>query len=294
MLSPALRAALEAAIAQASGSPFRIVDATPAAGGCINSSWVISDGERRYFAKVNEARFAASFAAEADGLAALAAAEMRVPRPIAQGTAGGQAFIVLEYLRLGRGSSATFNELGRCLARMHEHVGARFGWTRDNFIGATPQSNAMRASWAEFWQLERLAPQLALAARNGYDGRVRSLGEKIVSEIPRILAGHEPKCSVLHGDLWSGNAGFLEDGTPVIFDPAVYCGDAEADLAMTELFGGFPASFYAGYREVRPIEDGYATRRVLYNLYHVLNHLNLFSAGYRDQAEQMMERLLRA
>ncbi len=114
----------------------------------------------------------------------------------------------------------------------------------------------------------------------------------MIEAVPQLLAGHSPAPSLLHGDLWSGNAGFLGDGTPVVFDPAVYCGDAEADLAMTELFGGFPPSFYEGYREVRPIAAGYRGRRVLYNLYHVLNHLNLFGEGYRLQAERMMARVL--
>ena len=148
------------------------------------------------------------------------------------------------------------------------------------------------ASWPEFWQRERLAPQLALAARNGHGDAVGALGERVIEAVPTLLAGHEPAPSLLHGDLWSGNAGFLENGTPVVFDPAVYYGDAEVDLAMTELFAGFPESFYEGYREVRPIGEGYRLRRVLYNLYHVLNHLNLFGDGYLAQAERMMARLL--
>jgi fructosamine-3-kinase len=177
---------------------------------------------------------------------------------------------------------------------VHGQRGPHFGWSRDNFIGLTPQPNAACASWAAFWQTRRLAPQLELARTNGHDGRLRSLGAQVVERVPRLLAMHDPAPALLHGDLWSGNAAFLRDGTPVVFDPAVYYGDAEADLAMTELFGGFPESFYAGYQEVRPIAAGYRTRRVLYNLYHVLNHLNLFGAGYRAQAERMMERLLEA
>jgi len=292
MLSDSLRTALERAIGRAGGAPFAIARATAATGGCIHSSWVLESGARRYFAKTNDARFAASFAAEADGLVALAGAGIRVPRPIAQGAADGAAFLVLEHLPLGRGSDAGFRELGRALARVHAHRGSEFGWHRDNFIGLTAQSNARHASWAEFWRIERLAPQLALAARNGHRGAVQSLGERVVEAVPRLLAGHAPAPSLLHGDLWGGNAGFLRDGTPVVFDPAVYYGDAEADLAMTDLFGGFPASFYEGYSEVSPIGAGYRARRVLYNLYHVLNHLNLFGEGYRAQAEQMLARLL--
>ncbi len=287
-----LRAALEEAIARATGQPFAIEHAGAVAGGCIHASFTLESGARRYFAKTNDARHAATFAAETDGLLALAGTGMRVPRPIAQGAADGRAFLVLEHLAFGRDGDAGYRALGRRLARVHGHRGASFGWPRDNFIGLTPQSNAQSASWPEFWQRERLAPQLALAARNGHGDAVGALGERVIEAVPTLLAGHEPAPSLLHGDLWSGNAGFLENGTPVVFDPAVYYGDAEVDLAMTELFAGFPESFYEGYREVRPIGEGYRLRRVLYNLYHVLNHLNLFGDGYLAQAERMMARLL--
>ena len=294
MLSAPLRTAFEAAIARATGAPFAIGRATPASGGCIHSSWVLESDEVRYFAKTNDAGLAATFAAEADGLLALGGAGIRVPRPIAQGaSADGSAFLVLEHLALGSGSEAAFRELGRQLARLHAHHGGEFGWQRDNFIGLTGQSNAWHESWAAFWQRERLAPQLALAARKGHRGDLQVLGKRVIEAVPHLLAGHVPAPSLLHGDLWGGNAGFLEDGTPVVFDPAVYYGDIETDLAMTELFGGFPAGFHEGYREVRPIdEEGYRRRRELYNLYHVLNHLNLFGGSYRAQAERMMTRLL--
>jgi fructosamine-3-kinase len=294
MLSEPLRAALEEVVTRATGERFAIKVAVPAAGGCIHASWVLDSGTTRVFAKVNDERFAASFEAEADGLAALGGAGLRVPRPLAHGAAEGQAFLVLEHLALGSGGDTGFRELGRSLARMHEQRGNAFGWHRDNFIGPTPQSNARHASWLEFWQRERLAPQLAAAARNGHRGRVQWLGEQVTAAVPWLLAGHDPEPSLLHGDLWSGNAGFLTDGTPVVFDPAVYHGDAEADLAMTELFGGFPGTFYEGYREVRPVAGGYRLRRLLYNLYHVLNHLNLFGEGYRGQAERIMEQLVAA
>jgi protein-ribulosamine 3-kinase len=292
MLSPAFRQALEQAIAQATGHPFRIHGSDPASGGCIHSSWVLEDGGVRYFAKVNEARLADSLAAEADGLIALDRAGMRVPRPITQGVAEGQAYLVLEYLPLGAGQAASFRALGGELAHLHDHSGPTFGWHCDNFIGLTPQRNTVSSSWADFWQRERIAPQLELAARNGHRGELQASGERLLDTIPRILAGHRPTPSLLHGDLWSGNAGFLANGAPVVFDPAVYYGDAEADLAMTELFGGFPPAFYEGYRAARPVSDGYRVRCTLYNLYHVLNHLNLFGAGYRAQAERMMKRLL--
>jgi fructosamine-3-kinase len=290
VICDALRAAIEAALGRATGAAFSIEAIAPVGGGCIHKALALEGEGTRYFVKINEARFAASFEAEVDGLRALAAAGMRVPKPIAQGATDDAAFLILEHLAFGQGTEASLRELGRRLARQHGHRSPRFGWHRDNFIGLTPQSNVQCESWIEFWRRERLAPQLALSAN---DDLVQSLGARVLEALPRLLAGHEPAPALLHGDLWSGNAGFLANGTPAVFDPAVYHGDPEADLAMTEFFGGFPESFYEGYREVHPIAQGYQQRRVLYNLYHVLNHLNLFGAGYRDQSVRMMERLLK-
>ena len=183
-------------------------------------------------------------------------------------------------------------QLGRGLAFMHRFHAAHFGWHRDNTIGATPQINTPAADWIGFWRKQRLGFQLALARENGYRGRLLAQGERLLGQLPVFFSGHEPRPSLLHGDLWSGNAAFMRDGTPVMFDPAVYYGDREADIAMTELFGGFSADFYRAYDEAYPREPGYATRKQLYNLYHVLNHLNLFGGGYHAQAERMIEQLL--
>ncbi len=253
---------------------------------------VLEGDGARFFAKLNDQRFADAFAAEADGLDALSKAGIRAPGVIARGAAEGGAFLVLEHLELGPGNEVAYRALGTHLAALHAHHGARFGWHRDNFIGATAQHNRESGSWVGFWRDARLAPQLALAAKNGMRGKLQRLGEALSAALPRMLAGHAPAAALLHGDLWSGNAAFLADGTPVVFDPAVYYGDREADLAMTELFGGFPAAFFAAYREAAPPADGYPLRRTLYNLYHVLNHANLFGGRYAAQAERMMERLL--
>ncbi|MCZ7562975.1 MAG: fructosamine kinase family protein [Burkholderiales bacterium] len=291
-MPPDLRAALERAIAAATGGGFRIERIAAAGGGCIHRALVLAGTRARYFAKLNEARFADAFAAEADGLAALSAAGIRSPGVVAYGTAAGSAYLVLEHLALGRGGDPDYRALGRALARVHAQAGERFGWHRDNYIGATPQRNRSADAWIAFWRDERLVPQLALAAGRGFGAELLRLGEALRAAVPALLAGHAPAPALLHGDLWSGNAAFLADGTPVLFDPAVYHGDREADLAMTELFGGFPAAFYAAYRETAPLDEGYPLRRTLYNLYHVLNHANLFGGGYAAQAEAMMARLL--
>jgi len=251
---------------------------------------LLEGGGRRYFAKTNARSELDNFAAEADGLAALSAAGARVPVPLCQGQAGEQAFLVLEHLELrGNGDYAA---LGRSLAKVHSIRGESFGWRRDNYIGRTRQLNRCSPSWSGFWCEARLGPQLDLARKNGFRGSLLKKGEQLAEAVPGLLSEHAPAASLLHGDLWSGNAGFLADGTPVLFDPAVYWGDREADLAMTELFGGFPQDFYSAYAEAAPLDRGYAVRKTLYNLYHVLNHANLFGGGYAAQAERMIERLL--
>jgi protein-ribulosamine 3-kinase len=238
------------------------------------------DGVQR-FVKTGSAARADAFAAEADGLQALGQAGLRVPEVVSHGVEGDEAFIVLEYLELQ--SKGDFAALGRMLAAAHRHTGPRFGWHRDNYIGSTPQQNGWCDDWGTFWRERRLRPQLELARRNGFD-----LEEKNLLE---LLAGHQPPPCLLHGDLWRGNAGFTAGG-PVVFDPAVYYGDREADLAMTELFGGFPPAFYASYDEIYPLERGYQERKHVYNLYHLLNHLNLFGGGYLGQVKQTLRLLL--
>ena len=145
--------------------------------------------------------------------------------------------------------------------------------------------------WIDFWRKRRLGHQLELAARNGHLGRLQQRGERLLEQLPALL-DHHPVPSLLHGDLWSGNLAYTRNGQPTIFDPAVYFGDAEADLAMTELFGGFTPTFYHAYWNTRPIVPGYPVRKNLYNLYHIINHLNLFGTSYRAQALMMTDGLL--
>ena len=260
-----------------------ISHAEPVSGGCIHRCYRAERDGRAVFVKVNETRFADAFAAEADGLRALRAAGCRAPEPLAHGRLDAGAYLLLELLELR--ASGNFAALGTMLAAQHRRQAERFGWERDNYIGSTPQQNGWCESWAVFWRERRLEPQLALAASNGY--RID------VPPVWRLLEGYEPAPSLIHGDLWSGNAAFLPDGAPVVFDPAVYYGDREADLAMTELFGGFPPEFYAAYHAVWPLGDGYEQRKHLYNLYHLLNHLNLFGGGYLAQVRAALRLLAR-
>lgn len=285
--------ALERHVSTATGQPFVTRQRRPLGGGCISQSWKISDDRREFFVKVNAATGLPMFEAEAAGLAELAATRtVRVPRPVCWGVAAGQAYLVLEYLPLGGSGARAMEILGRQLAALHQLPQPYFGWHRDNTIGSTPQPNGHCDDWVEFWRERRLGFQLDLAARNGHGGELQRRGEAVLSRLEGLYAGHRPQPALLHGDLWGGNTGCLADGEPVIFDPAVYYGDREADLAMTELFGGFSERFHAAYRETLPLEPGYPRRRTLYNLYHVLNHLNLFGGGYRAQAERMLAQLL--
>ncbi|WP_435628164.1 fructosamine kinase family protein [Candidatus Ferrigenium straubiae] len=284
--------AISAAIASATRQPFRLMSHAATGGGCINQTFLIcgQDG-RQFFVKLNDARHQPMFAAEAAGLEAIAATQtLRVPQPIAHGTAGAHSFLVLEYLELNPRGDARL--LGAQLAALHRSTNERFGFAQDNFIGTTPQPNGWEDNWITFWREQRLGFQLRLVARNGHGGRLQTLGEKLLDTLPAFFTGYTPQPALLHGDLWSGNHAFLADGTPVVFDSAPYYGDRECDLAMTELFGGYPADFYAAYRAAYPLDAGYAVRRGLYNLYHILNHTNLFGGGYARQAEEMMVELL--
>jgi fructosamine-3-kinase len=233
--------------------------------------------------------------AEADGLARLAqAGAIRVPRFHGIGANDTVAWLELEWLDLHAPDAASDAHMGAALARLHAVTAPAFGLERDNAIGATPQPNAQSDDWAAFWRDRRLAFQLDLAAKNGHGGRLQDRGRRLLDAVPAFFASHRPQPSLLHGDLWGGNRAMLADGTPVVFDPAVYYGDREAEIAMTRLFGGFGPRFYAAYDEAWPPDAGRNVRQDLYNLYHVLNHLNLFGGSYRAQAEAMVERLLAA
>jgi fructosamine-3-kinase len=288
-----LHDAIAHAISAARGEVFNPDTRRAVGGGDINSTEVLEGGGRRYFVKLNDAARIDMFEAESAGLVEIAESKsVRVPQPICSGAHGGQAYLVLEYLDINHCTDKAHELLGRQLAAMHHHTSDRFGWHRDNTIGSTRQINTREDDWVTFYREHRLRFQLELAEENGFGGNLVRRGEQLLETLPAFFTNHKPQPSLLHGDLWGGNHAALRDGTPVIFDPAVYYGDREADLAMTELFGGFGSGFYAAYRETWPLDPGYRVRRDLYNLYHVLNHLNLFGGGYRGQAERLIDRLL--
>lgn len=290
MLDDDLRAAIERALGVGKAAAWQACGATG-----WGQAWSLATADARYFVKLASGRHMPMLACEADGLVALArTATMRVPRVIAVGACGTTAFLAMEWLDLEARAPAA--PLGRALAALHRAptprgpAGERFGWHRENWIGATPQANGWCDDWCEFFGERRLAPQLALAEANGFGG-LRRDGERVLAALPQLL-DHRPAPSLVHGDLWSGNADTLRDGTPVVFDPAVYVGDREVDIAMTELFGGFGRDFRTGYEITWPLDGGYGRRRAVYDLYHLLNHLNLFGAGYLRRVEATLAALI--
>ncbi|MFO8027079.1 MAG: fructosamine kinase family protein [Opitutales bacterium] len=290
MMHEELKNAVEAAIKEATGTDFHIKHSRAQGGGCINEASVVGDGSQDYFVKLNAGNAISMFETEAAALQELAETKtIRVPRPITHGLAAGRSYLILEALPFGSPQTDSWEAMGQQLARLHGTTADHFGWHRDNVIGSTPQQNAWTDSWAEFFREKRLRPQFDLAAQNGF---TFAKSDDLLGHSEDLLGGHFPEPSLLHGDLWSGNASFLEGGTPVIFDPATYYGDREADLAFSEFFGGFPSSFYTAYHQECPLPPGYAKRKILYNLYHVLNHANLFGGGYAGQAERMIADLL--
>lgn len=262
--------------------------------GSINKTAVFLCGPLKFFVKHNEPELLEMFIAEAEGLQTIErAAVIRVPHPVCWGRTDHMSFLALEYVEMTSLNSSSQEQLGRCLASLHHVAQPRYGWDRNNTIGLTPQNNSETDIWFEFFRDQRLRFQLELAAQKGFS-RLRNKGERLLADLGMFFVDHDCVPSLLHGDLWYGNTGTGSQDEPVIFDPALYFGDREADIAMTELFGGFSTSFYGAYKEAWPLQEGYELRRTIYNLYHVLNHLNLFGGAYARQAEEMIDRVLAA
>ena len=260
-------------------------------GGDINQAALLGDENTRWFLKYHTGAGIEMFETEAQALREIKSlARIRVPQAVALGKSEDCCWLLLEHLDMD--ANGPESRLGEQLAAMHATDFGHYGWHRDNFIGTTPQRNTVVDSWTVFWRDQRILPQLEMAKSRGFGRRLQGSGEKLLAGMSLFLGGHEPRAALLHGDLWAGNKAFIRTGQPVIFDPASYYGDPEADIAMTELFGGFGPEFYAAYKSHSPLDDGYRLRRDLYNLYHVLNHLNLFGQSYLGRAENMISSLL--
>ncbi len=275
-------------ISQAKGKLFQVKESRSVGGGCINDSYVVGDQGDRYFVKLNQPNLLEMFTAEAAGLEEISKTKtILVPQPVCSGIISSHSYLVLTYLDLGNSNAANWSQLGQQLAALHQAAApTQFGWHRQNNIGSTPQINEGSDDWAKFFSEQRLGYQLQLAGHRNFPQ-----GQHLLEALPKLL-NHQPAVSLVHGDLWGGNAGFTTNGQPVIFDPATYYADREVDLAMTELFSGFPAAFYQGYEAVYPLAAGYQQRQVIYNLYHLLNHYNLFGGSYLNQANSSIAKIL--
>jgi fructosamine-3-kinase len=286
-------AALSLRLSSSLGGTFEPHPSVRVHGGCINDSFRWEGSNGPLFVKIAGASELPMLEAEAAGLRELDAANaVRVPTVLDAGVVENGSFLALEWIELSPASAEEQARLGTQLARQHRVLATRFGCDCNNTIGSTEQVNTWADDWLTFFRERRLRFQLGLAQRNGYGGRLQESGNRLLERLDELLGDHRPAPSLLHGDLWGGNAAADPSGAPVIFDPAVYFGDREADLAMTRLFGGFSREFYAAYEEAWRLPPSAAGRVDLYNLYHVLNHLNLFGTGYLGQAQGLIDRLL--
>jgi len=261
-----------------------------ASGGCIHKSATLITNAGPFFVKVNQAQQMPLLEAEAESLEAIHNTHtIACPRPIYYGLVENQATLVMQHLELAPAQAGSMQELGTLLAAMHQKEHKAFGWHSNNFIGYTPQLNAYKGDWLEFYLQYRLEPQIRWAKQKGLE---LSGIDELLNQLPKLFDNHTPYPALLHGDLWGGNIGFGLSGEPYIFDPACYYGDREADIAFTEMFGGFTKDFYLAYEKQLPLSEGYESRKRLYNLYHELNHYNLFGGGYGQQAQGSIHHLL--
>ncbi len=272
----------------------RIHDARPLAGGCIANATRLVTSSCVYFMKWSGEEAGETFHAEAEGLRALlqAGTRLRIPNvvEVAPPQDGRPGYLVLEYVEEGPESDDHWRELGLDLAELHRFEGDRYGFHTDNFIGRLPQSNDARATWPEFFIDQRIGVQVAMARSRGrWHGQWDVPLDHLLTRIDEILPQTPPR-SLLHGDLWRGNVLADRRGVPVLIDPAVYYGHRETDLAMAELFGGFSSRFFDAYESAWPLEPGYVDRRPIYQLYHLLNHLNIFGDGYAGSVDRILKR----
>ncbi len=262
-----------------------------AVGGDINDSYYLHTPANNYFLKTNKAELSQMFSAEFDALNTIRKQQcIRAPKPFLHGKTTHFCYLILEHITLQ--TPVDYRKFGSQLAQMHLTTDASFGWHRNNTIGTTLQCNTNENDWPEFWKKHRLDVQIELAiADNQNTGLIDQL-VRLNSVCDRLFGNRVVKKSLLHGDLWTGNYAADEKQEPVIYDPASYYGDHETDLAMLELFGQPPAEFYESYQELLVIDQGFNTRKVLYNLYHMLNHLHLFGEQYVSVVNSMTALLL--
>lgn len=290
MLSEGVLAGIRNAIITAVGSEGAIRILSGVSGGSINQCYRLACGEERFFLKVNSAEsFPDMFEKEVKGLELLRnTSTISVPEVIGTGEHDGTAFLILEWIDVGKNDADAQTRLGASLARLHRTTSSSFGLNHDNYIGSLPQSNRNHSNWKDFFISERIEPQFMRAVdKNLISDRLQRDFPRLLNRLAQFYQEESP--SLIHGDLWSGNYLISSDGTPYLIDPAVYYGNREMDIAMSTLFGGFSDVFYRSYNEAFPLQAGWEVRLGLWNLYPLLVHVNLFGSSYVPQLEQVLK-----
>jgi len=284
MIPDTIKTGIEARLTQNNGRPVAIKSTAPIGGGCINNASDIVTTSGRYFLKYNLAsKYPDMFEKEVLGLKLLASAgNLRVPEVVFYSTAGEYSFLLLEMIESGSRLPGFWTDFGQSLAAMHRHSADMFGLDHDNYMGSLRQSNCFHPNWYDFFNAERLEPQLKLARDEGKISvsTIKSF-ENLYRRLPELIPGEKP--ALIHGDLWNGNFMVSEQGKACLIDPAVHYGHRESDIAMSKLFGGFSEEFYSAYNSDWPLEKGWQQRVDILNLYPLLIHVNLFGSGYVSQ-----------
>lgn len=292
---PALVQALSDAIGAA------ITAATPVSGGCIAQATRLQTERGVFFLKWGRGAVAKAFAGEAAGLEALAKPDtpLRIPKVYStqeystqEETDTRAGYLLMEWIEPGAPDPTFDADLGEALAYLHRHTADTYGFEVDNHIGKLPQQNPRTGDWPTFFREHRLRPQAERARTQGrWKDRWNAPFATVLEGLDRWLP-QSPRPALVHGDLWRGNVMATQAGGPALVDPATYYGHREVDLAMADLFGGFDEAFYAAYRSVDPLSAGYSRRASIYNLYHLINHLNHFGGAYAQQVEHTMQEIV--
>lgn len=295
--------AIAESISFETGMNFNIQQRHEVAGGDVNIAYVVegianpnikngvyNSTQKKYFVKINNKDKLALFDAELDNLKHITnLTPFQTTTPITLGTTLDKSFFVLDHKCISLSRTENWYQLGKQLADMHLNTThGQFGWHQDNYIGNTLQINRWQSNWRTFFSEQRIGWQLQLLAEKSI--KIGDINH-IIKICHDLLLHHNTKPCLVHGDLWQGNVGFV-NSQPIIYDPACYYGDREVDLAMTELFGAFPNEFYQGYEQAYPLDNGYHQRKMVYNFYHILNHVNMFNHDYLEQAKSTLARII--
>ncbi len=272
------------------GSEIKVKKVSSVPGGCINQTSKVTTNQGEFFIKVNSAQQSDLFHKEQKGLALLKKkSTLGIPVVLGSGSEDGKSYLILEWIEKGIANQTFWNRFGESLGLQHKTSSSRFGLDHDNHIGRLPQSNTFHEKWGEFFIEERLEPQLKIASDSGLVGNsTLSQFDMLFTTLGQLIPEEPP--SLLHGDLWSGNFLCGLESKPYIFDPAVYFGHRETELAFTTMFGGFDQQFYTSYSNEFPLEPGFDDRIEIHNLYPLLVHVNLFGPSYLTGIEHTLKR----